>query len=322
MLGQVGFRQIGRHRTKDVDLYAQGNIRIVVNKDLDSFAHSYLLVHGPSVCALAVATDDAMATLGRAEAYGAVRFQGRVGPNEHAIPAIRSLDGSLIYLTDDSGENTSHFETDFEMSGAPAAAANGLLDRIDHIAQALPEGQLDAWVLFYRTLFGLEPESVVVLPDPYGLVRSKAVSNPERTVRFPLNISESRNTATARSVTTFAGAGVNHIAFSTPDIFAAAEAMERLGASILSIPPNYYEDIGARFQVPRDQTDRMRRYNILYDRSDAGEFFQFYTLPFEDRFFFEIVQRTGGYDLYGASNAPVRMAALAQLRTSVAQLIP
>ena len=86
------------------------------------------------------------------------------------------------------------------------------------------------------------------MPDPYCLVRSKAMSNRERTVRFPLNISESRNTAMARSLTNFAGAGVSHIAFSTSDIFMSAEAVEQAGGTILPIPSNYYEDIAARFQ--------------------------------------------------------------------------
>jgi 4-hydroxyphenylpyruvate dioxygenase len=177
-------------------------------------------------------------------------------------------------------------------------------------------------VLFYRTLLGLEPEGAVDLPDPYGLVHSKAMSNRERTVRFPLNISESRNTATARCVTNFAGAGVSHIAFSTSDIFTSAEAVEQAGGTILPIPSNYYEDIAARFQLPDRQLDRMRRLNILYDRTGTGEFFQFYTLPFEERFFFEVVQRTGSYDLYGASNAPVRLAALAHHHGIVSQIIP
>lgn len=322
MFEHAGFRPIGQHKTKDVVLFGQSDVRIVLNKDMDSFAHSYLLVHGPSVCALALEVDDAMAAVGRAEAYGAARFQGRVGPNEHAIPALRSLDGSLIYLTDRSGSNTAAFESDFDLFDNSNNQRGVGLVRIDHIAQALPEGQLDAWVLFYRTLFGLNPESVVELPDPYGLVHSKAVSNAEKTVRFPLNISESRNTATARSVSTFAGAGVNHIAFSTNDIFATAEAMHRHGAAILPIPANYYEDVAARFGVDERLLDRMQQFNILYDRRDGGEFFQFYTLPFEDRFFFEMVQRVGAYDLYGAPNAPVRMAALAQLRVNAAQFIP
>jgi len=195
MLQQVGFRRVGVHRNKKVVLFAQGDIRIVLNREPDSFAQSYQLLHGPSVCALAIKTDDAMAAVGRAESYGVTRFHGRIGPNEHSIPAVRSLDGSLIYFTDATGENTSAFDTDFDMLGESISSDKDHLERVDHIAQALPEGRLDAWVLFYRTLLGLEPEAVVDLPDPYGLVHSKAMSNRERTVRFPLNISESRNTA-------------------------------------------------------------------------------------------------------------------------------
>jgi len=67
----------------------------------------------------------------------------------------------------------------------------------------------------------------------------------------------------------------------------------------------------------------MRRFNILYDRLGAGEFFQFHTLPLEQRFFFfEVVQRSGSYDLYGASNAPVRLAALAHHHGSIPQIVP
>jgi hypothetical protein len=49
--------------------------------------------------------------------------------------------------------------------------------------------------------------------------------------------------------------------------------------------------------------------NILYDRSASGEFFQVYTDFFEDRFYFEIVERRGDYVGFGAVNAPVRLAA-------------
>jgi 4-hydroxyphenylpyruvate dioxygenase len=53
---------------------------------------------------------------------------------------------------------------------------------------------------------------------------------------------------------------------------------------------------------------------VLYDRSGEGEFLHCYTTPFEDRFYFEFIERRGGYASYGAVNAPVRLAALAQLR--------
>ena len=37
-----------------------------------------------------------------------------------------------------------------------------------------------------------------------------------------------------------------------------------------------------------------------------------YTESFEDGLFFEVAQRVGGYDAYGALNAPARMASQAQ----------
>ncbi len=115
-------------------------------------------------------------------------------------------------------------------------------------------------------------------------------------------------------MTSFAGAGVHHIALETDDIFAAAEALKASGAALLPIPANYYDDVAARFGLDAALVERMQSLSILYDRVGEGEFLHLYTTPFEERFYFELVQRRSGYDLYGAPNAPVRMAALAALR--------
>ena len=56
--------------------------------------------------------------------------------------------------------------------------------------------------------------------------------------------------------------------------------------------------------------DQIQALDILYDADSAGgRFLHAYTETFESRFFFEIVQRAGGYERYGESNAAVRMAA-------------
>lgn len=311
-LAPFGFARLGRHRSKDVDLWGQGDVRFVVNSERDSVAQAYYLMHGPSVCALAFDTDDPHAALARAESFGAGRFEGRVGSGELAIPAIRNQDGSLVYFTSRDADGRPAFERDFVLDGAPVTGIG--LKRIDHVAEALPEGGLDSWVLFHRAVFGLEPETTFILPDPYGLMRSRAMSNGSRRIRMPLNISDGRRTATARSVSTYSGAGVHHIAFETDDVWAAAKALKAAGAPVLSIAPNYYADIAARFGLDDGLVDEMRRHGILYDRVGTTEFFHLYSTPFQDRFFFEVVQRKGGYDLYGAANAPARMAALAELR--------
>ncbi len=55
--------------------------------------------------------------------------------------------------------------------------------------------------------------------------------------------------------------------------------------------------------------------NILYDRdAQGGEMLHVYTAQFEDRFFFELLQRRSGYQQYGAANVAVRLAAQAQSR--------
>ncbi|MFI5010934.1 MAG: bifunctional sugar phosphate isomerase/epimerase/4-hydroxyphenylpyruvate dioxygenase family protein [Hyphomicrobiales bacterium] len=314
LLVKLGFRHAGRHRSKDVVLYRQGGINLVANAEKDSFAHSYFLMHGPSICAVALGAEDEIQALSRAEAFGAKRFDGRIGPNELHIPAIRSPDAGLFYFVAEKGEPAHGLDADFIIEPhhddqMPQAG----LHRIDHIAQALPEGQLDSWILFFRAVLGLEPEGVFELPDPYGLVHSRAVASANRTLRFALNVSQSRNTATARSVSTMAGAGVHHVAIESSDIFATAATLRANRVALLPIPANYYDDLAARLALPGDLVDKLRLDGVLYDRIGEGEFFQLYTEPFEERFYFEIVQRRRGYDLYGAPNAPVRMAALAQL---------
>lgn len=314
-LTSLGFTRLGRHRSKDVELYGQADIRIVLNAERDSIAHSFFLLHGPSVCALAFEVDDPLLALGRAEAYGCQRLEGRLGPQEVPIPGTRALDGTLIYFNQRNADGALTFEADFVMEPAGKKAKTPALGtRIDHIAHALPEGTLDASVLFYRAVLDLAPEPTMILADPYGLVRSRAISDKNRRVRFPLNIAQGRNTGTARSIGTYSGAGVHHIALETIDIFATARALAEAGAPVLQIPQNYYDDLGARYALDEARLAELSALNLLYEQAGGSEFLHLYTLPFDDRFFFEFVQRIDGYDLYGASNAGVRMAALAQTR--------
>ena len=111
---------------------------------------------------------------------------------------------------------------------------------------------MDTYVLFWRALFGLQLEQQWVSPDPYGLIQSKAMISPERSVRLSLNVSESRETASgALRFCPTAGAGVHHVAFTTDDLLRTAEAWKRLGAPLLPVPANYYDDLSARLRSRR-----------------------------------------------------------------------
>ncbi len=106
----------------------------------------------------------------------------------------------------------------------------------------------------------------------------------------------------------------------TSDIFRFVEKLKTRGVALLSIPENYYDDLEARLGLAPDLIDRLKTSQMLYDCDDGGEYFQLYTMPFADRFFFEIVERRGAYRGFGASNAPIRLAA--QARRSREPAIP
>ncbi len=309
-----GFDYAGAHKTKAVDLYRSGGVNIVLNAEPDSFARAYYLLHGPSICAIGLRTADDLQALGRATAFHCQRFASQAGPNELSIPSIRAPDGALIYFVSEAVESAGLYEIEFNIEGAAEEAGRaGGLDRVDHVAMALPQDQMNAWVLYYRAVLGLEPKATMVLPDPYGLVRSRAMADKDRTVRFPLNIAMGRNTTTAQSIAAQHGAGVHHVAFGCRGLLDLVESLREAGAPLLHIPDNYYEDLALRFDLPEALIERMRRLGVLYDRQGEGEFLHVYTEPFQGRFFFEFVERLGGYDDYGAVNAPARMAAHSRL---------
>ncbi|MGQ7956375.1 3-dehydroshikimate dehydratase QuiC [Pseudomonas sp. SP16.1] len=317
-LERLGFARAGQHRSKDVSLLRQGDINIVLNAEPYSFAHNFFEAHGPSLCATALRVKNGASALQRACDYRGQPYRGLVGPNEREIPAVRAPDGSLIYLVEQAGEGQTIYDTDFKLD--PNAEAAGGLQRIDHMALALPAESLDSWVLFYKSLLDFEADDEVVLPDPYGLVKSRALRSRCSSVRLPLNISENRNTAIAHALSSYRGSGVHHIAFSCDDIFAEVARAKEAGVPLLEIPLNYYDDLAARFDFDDEFLSELAYYNVLYDRdAQGGELFHVYTEPFEERFFFEIIQRKNGYVGYGAANVAVRLAAMAKARSGAAR---
>ncbi|MCU1750950.1 3-dehydroshikimate dehydratase QuiC [Pseudomonas sp. 6D_7.1_Bac1] len=314
-LERLGFVKAGEHRSKSVTLLRQGDINLILNSEPYSFAHSFFEAHGPSLCATAVRVKESASALARAVAYKGQPYRGLVGPNELELAAVRAPDGSLIYLVD---EHADVYGTDFRLQAT--AATGGGLKRIDHMAMALPADSLDSWVLFYKSLLDFEADDEVVLPDPYGLVKSRALRSRCSSIRLPLNISENRNTAISHALSSYRGSGVHHIAFDCDDIFAEVSRAKEAGVPLLDIPLNYYDDLAARFDFDDEFLSELAYYNVLYDRdAQGGELFHVYTEPFEGRFFFEIIQRKNGYIGYGAANVAVRLAAMAKSRSGGAR---
>lgn len=316
---QLGFRVAGTHRSKDVTLFRHGAINLILNAEPDSFAREHFAAHGPSLCALALRVDDAERAAERARQFRYELFAGRVGPNERRIPAVRAPDGSLVYLVDQQPNAASIYESDFELCADDGDAAPALLTRIDYVALGIAVEELDNWIMFFRSSFGFDTGAPLTLPDPYGLVRSRAVRSTDGSVHIPLMTSTDRDTAVSRLLRAYRGSGLQRIVLATDDIFAAVRTARDSGVAILDIPRNYYDDLDARYALEPEFLARMAEANVLYDRDESGgEFLHAYTALCEERFFFELTERRGGYTQHGAVNAAVRMAALVQARRRAA----
>jgi 4-hydroxyphenylpyruvate dioxygenase len=316
MLRAMGFRLAGNHINKDVTLWRQGpaenGINIVINTEREGLAHSSYVVHGSSAYAFGLKVEDAAATVERARALGAEPFEQPHGPGELPIPGIRGVGGGVIFFVDAKSGLEKVWDVEFTPSAEPQEDDAGLIG-IDHIAQTMNYEEMLTWLLFYTSIFRTRKSPMVDVVDPSGLVRSQVIEGEEGLLRLTLNGAENRRTLAGRFIAESFGSSVQHIAFQSSDIFATASRLKTLGFETLEISQNYYDDLEARFGLEPEFTERLRSANILYDRDDHGEYFQMYSPHYGEGFFFEIVERRGGYAGYGAPNAPFRIAAQKRL---------
>ena len=174
----------------------------------------------------------------------------------------------------------------------------------------MPYDEMLSWLLFYTSIFRTAKAPTVDIIDPSGIVRSQAIENADGSLRLTLNGAENTRTFAGHFIAESFGSAVQHLAFAS-----ARHLRHRRGARPPTASrrwrsrPNYYDDVEARFGLDPDFADRLQAANILYDRDEHGEYFQLYSPNFGEGFFFEIVERRGGYRGYGAPNAPFRIAA-------------
>jgi len=312
LLAGLGFRRSGLHKSKDVTRWSQGAINLVVNTEKEGFAHSYNITHGTSVAAIGLRVEDATATLDRAQKLLDQPFRQAVGPGELEIPAVRGLGGSLLYFVDSKSALGKVWDIEFDQPADTGALAEAGLTIIDHISQSMQYEEMLTWLLFYCSLLDVSKTPQQDVVDPGGLVKSQVVESADGSIRIALNASQSSRTLSSRFLSEAFGSGVQHIAFASDDILATIAKLKANGVSLLAIPENYYDDLEAKIDLSPERLDTLRSHNVLYDQDAGGEYLQAYTTTFEDRFFFEIVQRRS-YKGFGAANAPIRLAAQARL---------
>ena len=310
LLQGLGFARAGQHRSKPVQLWQQAQARVLVNRT--GAGQPGGRPRGDAVvAAVAVESEHPGRSAQRAHALLAPAIPRSYGPGEAELTAVAAPDGTAVFFCR-TGTGPGGWLGDFQP--AAPAPASALLTAVDHVALSQPFDYFDEAALFYRALLGMHHQASEEVASPYGLVRSRSIRSAGGGVRLVLNVPLLGGGGPPDA------AAYQHVAFACGDIFAAVQAVRAAGIPVLPIPANYYDDLAARLCLEDGLTGRLRESGLLYDRdSRGGEFFHFYTAMLGRRLFFEIVQRTGGYQGFGAPNTPVRMAA--QLRQA-ASLFP
>src|SRR5512147_1412891 len=100
VLETMGFRPIARHRSREVELYRQGGMNIIVNSQPADVPRTVQPVERPIISAFALRVRDAGYAFDRALDLGAWAIPGRARAMELNIPAIHGVGESLIYFVD------------------------------------------------------------------------------------------------------------------------------------------------------------------------------------------------------------------------------
>ncbi|MFJ4834637.1 bifunctional sugar phosphate isomerase/epimerase/4-hydroxyphenylpyruvate dioxygenase family protein [Streptomyces sp. NPDC088747] len=291
LLAALGFTRTARHRSKPVDLWQQGEARVLVNTGPAARRD------GTALAAIGLESPDPAGAARRAESLLAPVLPRRRALRDAPLEAVAAPDGTELFFCATDRPGLPSWTGDFE----PVEHGRDprRLTRVDHLALTQPWHQFDEAALFHHSVLGLSAQESVDVADPYGLHRSRAVTNSDGTVRIALSVGPAPSDEDARA---------QHIAFATDDVVTAARRFREAGGRLLAMPANYYDDLAARFEFTDEELAAYRELGILYDRDSDGEFRHCYTETV-GRVFFELVQRDGGYRGYGAQNAPVRLAA-------------
>ncbi|HET6828792.1 MAG TPA: VOC family protein [Ramlibacter sp.] len=242
-LGQVlemmGFKPVMRHRSREVMLYRQGGINVVVNAhpaDVTGATHGG---QAPAISAIALRVRDARAAYDYVLERGAWDVPGHAEVMELNIPAIHGAGGSRIYFVD-RYKDFSIYDVDFvpipQVDTRPPALA-GM--HFFGVVQYIGAERSHDWIEFYRELFGF-----ALIPDeqrfgimPKGkLMRSPALDTANgfmlQLVEPDLHVYDSQEK-------------LQRIGLGVPDVLEAVKLLRQRGVEFVETQAAHTEARGA-----------------------------------------------------------------------------
>ena len=282
-----GFALVGVHRSKAVQLWEQGDVRVILNSQAQ-------VADRPSVVGIGLHTPDIDAAVRRAADLRLPFDDQHHAPNEADLPSVTTPMGLQLVFC--GLAEPYRWRADFIDTGDIPRGVGAQV--VDHLGGTVSADLYDAEISLYRLLLGMTAGPVAEINRPHGQLQSRALTNADATLRIAIS---------AGVVGRSSPPGLQQIALSTHDVVGTARSLRAAGAQMLAIPDNYYADLAARYDLLPNQLDEMRSVGVLYDRTDDGEFLHTYSASIGG-LFFEFVQRIGRYSGFGEADTAIRLA--------------
>ncbi len=215
--------------------------------------------------------------------------------------------------------------TFLQSSPAPTTATIECQDAIagiDHLVLNVPVGELDLATTWYQNLFEFQIHQTFDIQTQTSGLTSKALVSACGKIRFNINEPSSNNSQIQDFLDRNHGAGIQHIALQTNDIFTMIDRMRQQQLAFLEIDPTYYHQLQIRARtaqtsVTATEWHQLQKLQILADWSEAtpeAVLLQIFTQPiFESpTFFFEIIERRNLAKGFGRGNFQALFEAIEQ----------
>ena len=311
---QMGYTHTATHKTKQIELWQQGDITYVLNNEPGSHALEFVAEHGPCAPAMGWRVVDAQHAFRHAVAKGATAYEGPGKTMD--VPAIVGIGGSLIYFIDQYYEaNPYNAEFDWVSKTHPEGVG---FHYLDHLTHNVHKGNMDVWFRFYCELFGFKEIRFFDIEGKHSGLLSRALTSPCGRIRIPINEDRGETGQIVEYLKRYKGEGIQHIAVGAKDIYAATDEIARRGVTFMPKPPaTYYPLSKTRVSGHEEPIDKMEKHGILIDGEGVvggGEtriLLQIFSKTVIGPIFFEFIQRKGD-DGFGEGNFKALFEAIEQ----------
>ena len=308
VFAKLGFTKVAVHRSKQVDLYRQGRINFILNREPLSAAAYFAAEHGPSACGMAFRVRDAHEAYARVLELGAQPLDIPTGPMELRLPAIKGIGGAPLYLIDRVEDGKSIYDIDFTwLPGVDRHPVGHGLKVIDHLTHNVYRGRMAYWGNFYERLFNFREIRYFDIQGEYTGLTSRAMTAPDGRIRIPLNEESAKGSGQIEEfLMQFNGEGIQHIALLTDDLLDTVDRLQMAGVPLMSAPNDiYYELLERRLPGHGEPVPQLQSRGILLDGSTEGGkprlLLQIFSQTLLGPVFFEFIQRRGD-DGFGEGN--------------------